>query len=48
MMNRIALNVTLPCPGFDETDMPHPAVARMREVARRRRSEARQEEQAEE
>ncbi|GEM_PF-2341605 len=45
VMNRIALNVVLPCPGFDEADMPHPAVARMREVARRRRSEARQEEQ---
>lgn len=33
---KIALNVQLPCPGFVETDLPHPAVARMRETARRR------------
>ena len=40
--NKIALNVVLPCPGFDETDMPHPAVERMRRSAARRRKEARQ------
>lgn len=34
--SKIALNVQLPCPGFLETDLPHPAVARMREAARRR------------
>lgn len=33
---KIALNVQMPCPGFVETDLPHPAVARMREAARRR------------
>jgi hypothetical protein len=33
---KIALNVQLPCPGFVETDLPHPAVARLRETARRR------------
>ncbi len=36
-LNKIALNVGLPCPGYTETDTPHPAVARRREVARRRK-----------
>jgi hypothetical protein len=35
--NKIALNVDLPCPGYTETDMPHPVVARMRETARSRK-----------
>lgn len=35
--NKIALNVGLPCPGYTETDMPHPVVARMRETARHRK-----------
>lgn len=36
-VNKIALNVGLPCPGYTMTDMPHPAVARLREAARRRK-----------
>lgn len=36
-LNRIALNVRLPCPGFTETEAPHPVVTRLREAARRRR-----------
>ncbi len=36
-LNKIALNVGLPCPGYVETDMPHPVVARMRETARSRK-----------
>lgn len=36
-LNKIALNVGLPCPGYTMTDMPHPAVARLREAARRRK-----------
>jgi hypothetical protein len=36
-LNKIALNVGLPCPGYVETDMPHPAVARLRETARQRK-----------
>lgn len=37
VLNKIALNVGLPCRGFEETDAPHPAVARLRERARQRR-----------
>jgi hypothetical protein len=37
VVNKIALNVGLPCPGYTETDMPHPAVVRVREAARRRK-----------
>jgi hypothetical protein len=37
VVNKIALNVGLPCPGYTETDMPHPAVAKLREAARRRK-----------
>jgi hypothetical protein len=36
VVGKIALNVTLPCPGYEETDMPHPAVERVRAAARRR------------
>jgi hypothetical protein len=36
-VGKIALNVRLPCPGYTMTDMPHPAVARLREAARRRK-----------
>ena len=36
-VNKIALNVGLPCPGYTETDTPHPVVARMRETARSRK-----------
>ncbi len=36
-LNKIALNVGLPCPGYTETEMPHPMVARLRETARRRK-----------
>lgn len=36
-LNKIALNVGLPCPGYAETEMPHPAVARLRETARQRK-----------
>lgn len=37
VLNKIALNVGLPCRGFEETDTPHPAVARLREKARQRK-----------
>jgi hypothetical protein len=35
--NKIALNVVLPCPGYTETDAPHPAVEHLRATARRRK-----------
>ncbi len=38
--NKIALNVALPCPGFEETDWPHPAVEQRRATARRRKLSA--------
>ncbi len=49
-LNKIALNVGLPCPGYTETEAPHPAVARLREAARRRKMGAAvgKEEQADE
>ena len=34
--DKIALKVALPCPGFVQTEAPHPAVAHARSVARRR------------
>ena len=43
---KIALNVQLPCPGFIETDLPHPAVAHMRETARRRARRNQQKQEA--
>jgi len=38
VVNKIALNVALPCPGFEETDWPHPAVEERRATARRRKA----------
>lgn len=46
VVNKIALNVGLPCPGFVETELPHPAVARLRERARQRKMGALTEKEA--
>jgi hypothetical protein len=48
-LNKIALNVRLPCPGYTEVEEPHPAVERLRRAARLRKGRvAREDEEPEE